>query len=206
MASPPGTVDDRDIAYPRWFSAFLDDRAIRKPSPHTAKAYRQDFMAIATLLAGDPARVAALTPRDITKDAMRTAFAAYADTHEAASIRRCWSTWNTLCAFFYTSELIGANPMPLIGRVDGRSTCLSINSESPVCSANSSTGTRPAADTRFCSSNTADPPVNVCDDCTENAFRYWVIETSTILIVPVQKAFSLFTRRSPHQPIHGFRP
>ena len=90
-------------------------------------------------------------------------------------------------------------------RVDGRSTCLSINSESPVCSANSSTGTRPAADTRFCSSNTADPPVNVCDDCTENAFRYWVIETSTILIVPVQKAFSLFTRRSPHQPIHGFR-
>jgi hypothetical protein len=65
-------------------------------------------------------------------------------------------------------------------RVDGRSTCLSINSESPVCSANSSTGTRPAADTRFCSSNTADPPVNVCDDCTENAFRYWVIETSTI--------------------------
>jgi hypothetical protein len=32
-----------------------------------------------------------------------------------------------------------------------------------------------------------------------------VIETSTILIVPVQRAFSLFTRRSPHQPIHGFR-
>lgn len=116
MASPPGTVDDRDIAYPRWFSAFLDDRAIRKPSPHTAKAYRQDFMAIATLLAGDPARVAALTPRDITKDAMRTAFAAYADTHEAASIRRCWSNWNTLCDFLYTGELITANPMPLIGR------------------------------------------------------------------------------------------
>ena len=40
-----------------------------------------------------------------------------------------------------------------------------------ACSANSSTGTKPAADTRFGSSNTADPTVNVCDDCTGNAFR-----------------------------------
>ena len=47
----------------------------------------------------------------------------------------------------------------------------------PRCSANSSTGTNPAAETRSRSSNTADPTVNVCDDCTENAFRYWVIET-----------------------------
>ena len=47
---------------------------------------------------------------------MQTAFAAYADTHEAASIRRCWSNWNTLCDFLYAGELITANPMPLIGR------------------------------------------------------------------------------------------
>lgn len=32
-------------------------------------------------------------------------------------------------------------------RIDGRSTCSSISSESPVCSASSSTGTNPAADT-----------------------------------------------------------
>jgi site-specific recombinase XerC len=87
------------VRNPGWFLAFLADRAVRKPSPHTAKAYRQDFEAIATLLAGDPSRVADLTPDAITKEAMRTAFAAYADSHEAASIRRCWSTWNTLCAF-----------------------------------------------------------------------------------------------------------
>ena len=33
-----------------------------------------------------------------------------ADTgpHEAASIRRCWSNWNTLCDFLYTGELITA--------------------------------------------------------------------------------------------------
>jgi hypothetical protein len=39
-------------SYPGWFDEILADRAIRKPSPHTAKAYRQDFEAIATLVAG----------------------------------------------------------------------------------------------------------------------------------------------------------
>jgi site-specific recombinase XerD len=81
-----------------------------------ALAYRQDFAAIAIGLAGDSLRVADLTPTDLTKDALRAAFAGYADAHEAASIRRCWSTWNTLCGFLYTGEFIGANPMPLIGR------------------------------------------------------------------------------------------
>jgi site-specific recombinase XerD len=47
---------------------------------------------------------------------LRSAFAAYANTHSAASIRRCWSTWNTLCTFLFTAELLEANPMPLIGR------------------------------------------------------------------------------------------
>jgi integrase/recombinase XerC len=78
------------------------------------KAYRQDFIAIATLATGgDPARLAAT---DITKDSMRTAFAVYARNHEAASIRRCWSTWNVLCTFLYTGELLAANPMQLVGR------------------------------------------------------------------------------------------
>ena len=47
---------------------------------------------------------------------MRSAFAAYARDHEAASIRRCWSTWNVLCTFLYTSEQLAANPMQLVGR------------------------------------------------------------------------------------------
>src|SRR5467141_742698 len=47
---------------------------------------------------------------------MRTPVAQYAETHEAAPIQRCWSTWNVLCTFLYTSELIVANPMPLVGR------------------------------------------------------------------------------------------
>ena len=49
-------------------------------------------------------------------DATSSAFAEYARTHEAASIRRCWSTWNVLCTFLFTAELIPANPMPMIGR------------------------------------------------------------------------------------------
>jgi integrase/recombinase XerC len=100
--------------FPNWFCQFLDDRQTRKPSAHTMTAYRQDFIAIATLITGgDPARLAV---PDLTKDSMRTAFAAYARDHEAASIRRCWSTWNVLCTFLYTSEDLTANPMQLVGR------------------------------------------------------------------------------------------
>ena len=53
---------------------------------------------------------------DITKESMRAAFATYAHDHEAASIRRCWSTWNVLCTFLYTGEQLAANPMQLVGR------------------------------------------------------------------------------------------
>src|SRR6185369_9472212 len=59
---------------------------------------------------------------------------------------------------------------PDLTRVLGSSTCSPINRERPVCSASSSTGTKPPADTRFRSSNTADSVLNLCDDCTGNAF------------------------------------
>ena len=109
-ASEPADTE----SFPHWFTQFLNDRQSRKPSAHTMKAYRQDFIAIATLMAvGNPAR---LTVADITKDSMRHAFAAYARDHEAASIRRCWSTWNVLCTFLYTGEQLAANPMQLVGR------------------------------------------------------------------------------------------
>ena len=100
--------------FPEWFTDFLNDRQTRKPSAHTMKAYRQDFIAIATLVAGGNSTQLAVT--DITKDSMRSAFAAYARDHEAASIRRCWSTWNVLCTFLYTSEQLAATPMQLVGR------------------------------------------------------------------------------------------
>jgi len=114
MADGPGNTEP---SRPEWFAAFLADRGTRKPSAHTMKAYRQDFDAIATLIAGaDTSDMSRMSLGDITTDSMRTAFAQYAETHEAATIQRCWSTWNVLCTFLYTSELIAANPMPLVGR------------------------------------------------------------------------------------------
>lgn len=104
------------VAYPGWFTEFLADSAIRKPSPHTAKAYRQDFEAIAMVVAGAAKDVQQLKTAEINKTSLRAAFASYADTHSPASVRRCWSTWNTLCTYLLTAELLDVNPMPLIGR------------------------------------------------------------------------------------------
>jgi site-specific recombinase XerD len=110
----PNTAAADVDPFPDWFTDFLNDRQTRKPSAHTMKAYRQDFIAIASLvIGGDPSHLAV---SDITRDSMRTAFAGYARDHEAASIRRCWSTWNVLCTFLYTGELLAANPMQLVGR------------------------------------------------------------------------------------------
>src|SRR6185312_13511507 len=80
-----------------------------------AEGHRQDFDAIATLFAGGE-DLAGMALAAITVDTLRTAFARYAETHEAASIQRCWSTWNVLCTYLYTAERIGSNPMPMVGR------------------------------------------------------------------------------------------
>jgi hypothetical protein len=55
-------------AWPRSGSPhFLNDRQTRKPSAHTMKAYRQDFIAIATVTGGQPARLAIT---DMTKESI----------------------------------------------------------------------------------------------------------------------------------------
>jgi integrase/recombinase XerC len=119
-STQPRSSDRANIAatetdpFPTWFVAFLHDRQTRKPSTHTMKAYRQDFLAIAGLMADSD--TSSLKVADITKDSMRASFATYAQDHESASIRRCWSTWNVLCTFLYTGEQLAANPMQLVGR------------------------------------------------------------------------------------------
>jgi hypothetical protein len=80
MADAPGNAEP---SRPEWFAAFLADRGTRKPSAHTLKAYRLDFDAIATLVAGDAAAVARMPLGDITTESMRTAFAKDAETLEA---------------------------------------------------------------------------------------------------------------------------
>ena len=108
MADAPGPTEP---SRPEWFAAFLADRGTRKPSAHTIKAYCQDFDAIATLIAGgDAGDPLQMSLGDITTNTMRTAFAQYAESHEAATIQRCWSTWNVLCTFLYTSETNTCQP------------------------------------------------------------------------------------------------
>ena len=46
------TAAGGSVLRPQWFAPFLADRGTRKPSPHTMKAYRQDFDAIAALIVG----------------------------------------------------------------------------------------------------------------------------------------------------------
>jgi site-specific recombinase XerC len=99
MADGPGNTEP---SRPEWFAAFLADRGTRKPSAHTMKAYCQDFDAIATLIAGaDTSDMSRMSLGDISTDSMRAAFAQYAESHEAATIQRCWSTWNVLCTFLF---------------------------------------------------------------------------------------------------------
>ncbi|WP_163910869.1 site-specific integrase [Mycolicibacterium aubagnense] len=87
---------------PAWFADFLNDRQARKLSAHTIKAYRQDFTVIASALTNDAS--ATMSVSDITKDSVRRTFATYAATRDAASVRRCWSTWNVLCTFLYVGR------------------------------------------------------------------------------------------------------
>ena len=70
-------ADGVDGARPEWFAAFLADRGTRKPSAHTLKAYRQDFDAIAALIAGG-GDLSGMPVSAITIDTPRTAFARYA--------------------------------------------------------------------------------------------------------------------------------
>ena len=68
--------DSVDRARPEWFAAFLADRGTRKPSAHTLKAYRQDFDAIAALIAGGE-DLSSMALDAITIHTLRTAFARY---------------------------------------------------------------------------------------------------------------------------------
>lgn len=110
-------MSDDERLLDTWFGEFLVHRSTAKPSPHTLKAYRQDFTGICEHLAAQTGVSAhELTVDVITKTEMQQAFASFAATHEVASIRRCWSTWNTLCDFLFSLDAIVANPMSAVLR------------------------------------------------------------------------------------------
>lgn len=113
VAPTPGDPDR-----PEWFARFLADRVPAKPSPHTVRAYCQDFDGIAALIVadrgGDADRPVELA--DITTDRVRGAFARYAPDRAPATVRRCWSTWNALCTFLFQEGMIETNPMARVRR------------------------------------------------------------------------------------------
>lgn len=103
---------------PEWFEAFLAARRSAKQSAHTVRAYCQDFDAICALMssAGDRPTEQQLTPAAITTDTVRAAFSRYAPSRSAATVRRCWSSWNALCTFLFEEQVIDTNPMARVPR------------------------------------------------------------------------------------------
>ncbi|HEV7899639.1 MAG TPA: tyrosine-type recombinase/integrase [Planosporangium sp.] len=98
---------------------FLTARAARKPSPHTLQAYRRDLIAIARLVADDPAAplpLARLPITALTTRALRTAFARFAAPRAAASVHRAWSTCNSFFTFLVADGIVAGNPMSAVDR------------------------------------------------------------------------------------------
>lgn len=122
----------------RLASEWLDQKNTAKPSAATMAARRSDLAAVGRLLAEhhgfspagtsdtcpgvspdpeDPFQwwLSLLTPVHLTREAVLSAFAAFARTHAPASIRRCRSTWMGFCRWLVTHrELLEVNPVEFV--------------------------------------------------------------------------------------------
>jgi site-specific recombinase XerD len=97
--------------------AFFAARRPRKDSPHTTAAYRRDLAGLTTLLADELGQQAEfLSVADITVNALRAAFGAFADQHAKSSVLRAWSTWNQFLTFCVCDGLLPGNPMVAVAR------------------------------------------------------------------------------------------
>jgi len=102
------------------FADFEMARRSAKPSPHSERAARSDFVAIHRWLA-DSIGTDDVVPAEVTPRELRLAFARFAETHAASSIARCWSTWNQFYGFLVAEDVVPGNPMgavahPKVGR------------------------------------------------------------------------------------------
>jgi site-specific recombinase XerC len=104
------------LVRPTSLNAAFDDYVLaqrtRKLSVHTIRAWRVDYKNISNLLGGGAA--ATLTVDVLTLKNLRHAFGDYADTHEAASIQRTWSTWDR-----FLDYLVADDEIPPVGPVRG---------------------------------------------------------------------------------------
>lgn len=110
-------VSDSGNRFTEWVSRFLQQLAVRKPSPHTVAAYRRDLEGVGRRVAaqcGYGEDLELLQLDDLSKRALRAAFASWAEDHAAASIRRAWSAWNGFFEHLVIEEAVLGNPMGAI--------------------------------------------------------------------------------------------
>jgi site-specific recombinase XerD len=91
---------------------YLRTLQAAKPSPHTVAAYRRDLHGLAARI-GEPET---LGLEQLSKDALRDAFASWADDHAKSSVMRAWSTWNGFFRFLVEEDLVAGNPMAAVRR------------------------------------------------------------------------------------------
>ena len=101
------------LRFPEAVDRYLRTLQAAKPSPHTVAAYRRDLAGVASRIGGD---AETLNLEQLTKDALRDAFASWADDHAKSSVMRAWSTWNGFFRFLVEEDLVEGNPMAAIRR------------------------------------------------------------------------------------------
>jgi integrase/recombinase XerD len=90
----------------------------RKLAATSLEAYRQDLQVVGRFLAAfhGKSSLVDLSTDDLTKEAMRSAFADYAVDHGKASILRSHSTWRQFFDFLVADGVVDGNPMAAVNR------------------------------------------------------------------------------------------
>jgi len=95
--------------------AWLVNLGATKPSPATLAAYRRDLTGISDRLA-EFEELDIVTLADLSRPALRAAFASWASDHAAASVRRAHSAWSSFFDFLVAEGLIEGNPMAAVAK------------------------------------------------------------------------------------------
>ncbi|MGH2687713.1 MAG: site-specific integrase [Actinomycetota bacterium] len=96
---------------------FLFALGATKPSPHTVAAYRRDLAGVVALVAeASGVGASELRLSELTKSALRRAFAGWASGHAKASVLRAWSAWNSFFRHLVGEDLLEGNPMDGVGK------------------------------------------------------------------------------------------
>ena len=111
---PPEPVSGRSpLSLAQAIEALVEDLTIRKLSKATTKAYQADLAAVTRLL---PPHDGPWTVDELVGPVLRTAFAAFAADHAAASVARARSTWTALFDLLVADDDLDGSPMAAVPR------------------------------------------------------------------------------------------